>query len=100
VTSANEKIANRMVEWVGLADLIDEVVGIKDREDPIPFKRRSIQELRQRYQCEKVYMIGDTDVDMKAGHDAGAVTVLFKPREAVDEFADHIISDFQALLGF
>lgn len=99
VTSANEKIARRMVGWVNLADLIDEVVGIKDREDPITFKRRSIQELGQRYRCEKVYMIGDRDEDMKAGHEAGAITILFDPEGTREKGANHIISDLCTLLG-
>lgn len=98
VTSANQRMANRMIEWVNLANLIDELIGMKDGEDPIPFKSRSIQELGQRYRCEKVYMIGDKDEDMKAGHEAGAITVLFGLAETGREYANVRITNLRALL--
>lgn len=100
VTSANQKMARKMVKWVSLENLVDEVIGMRVKEDAVTFKTQSIERLRHKYDCQRVYMIGDKAEDMKAGYRARAVTVLLGPREAEQEYANLIIPDLQALLNF
>lgn len=98
ITSTNQKMARKMVKWVSLENLVDEVIGMRAKEDAVDFKTRSIKRLRQKYDCQKVYMIGDKHEDMKAGQEAGAITVFFNPGEARQEYASYTISNLRALV--
>ena len=100
VTSTNQKMAGKMVKWISLENLVDEVIGMPVKEDAVTFKTRSIERLRQKYDCQKVYMIGDKAEDMKAGYRAGAVTILLGLTETEQEYANLIIPDLRALLNF
>jgi len=87
VTTANYKLSTKMLEWTNLRDFIDHVRG-GIQGDIVTGKTNLIRELMQNLGPAKTYMLGDTIEDMKAGHAAGAVTILVRSKatpKTVDE---------------
>jgi phosphoglycolate phosphatase len=93
VTTANEKIANQMIEWTGFSHFVTELKG-SGIGSPIEFKANCILELEKKYSIEKVYMIGDKEEDIKAGNKASAITILYNPKLERSKDADFVIASY------
>lgn len=94
VTSSPRAVFEPLFSRFGLADLFDATVCAEDTE----LHKPSAQPLEKALELmggtkELAVMIGDTEKDVLAGHNAGIDSILFYPPEHEDFY------DFQALLA-
>jgi phosphoglycolate phosphatase-like HAD superfamily hydrolase len=88
----------------GLARYADRALGIENRQeihgdgDPGKVKAEILKEhLGGRY--ERVFMIGDSIYDMKAGRSVGATNIYFTKTREVLDIADYCIDDLREIIN-
>ena len=98
----------RVIEKYNIHHLFDVVLGYEDTEEHKPNAEPLLKALRKLGGTpDKAIMIGDTDKDILAGHNAGMDSILFFPKEHrrfynLDAFKaskpTHTVSDFRQIL--
>lgn len=90
----------------GLTKYIDKTLGIENRQeingdgDPSRVKAAILKEhlkgCRDRY--DKIFMIGDSVFDMKAGRAVGAINIYFTKTREILDIADYFIDDLREII--
>lgn len=101
VTNRNKALAMDILEEFGLDSHIDEVIG---DGDGLPLKPDPavIEEMcrRLRVKPAEVVMVGDTDIDVETGRNAGAGTIFVAHEGAAKSAnADHAVTSLAQILN-
>ena len=98
LTSKRRKTAMRDMQYLGILDLFDVVVGADDVEKKKPDGEgvRKIAEKLKFFDFNRIYMIGDTEVDILTARNAGvksiAVTWGFRTEEELKKYKPDYIA--------
>lgn len=108
ITSSIRSVVEPLLEKYGMEGLFDAVVCIEDTKHRKPHAEPLLKALElMGGTAERALMVGDTEKDILAGHNAGVDSVLFYPVEhqlyySLDELKGHnptyVISDFGDLV--
>ena len=104
ISAMRQSVIPLYLEWTNLTGLFADVSALTPDEqrrgcDITEKKSKDLQFFREKYNPEHVIMIGDRELDIKAGKKAGATTFLFSPRNRnIETKADFVITDLREVL--
>jgi len=109
VTNSRRRIVQPVLELHGIGSLFDAIIGVEDVTNPKPHAEPILLALsRMGVATDGSWMIGDSDVDILAGRNAGVHTIGFaphdnhaySPRHRLDTVQPrHLIDSYQSLVS-
>jgi len=93
-------------KWLGMTHLIDDKIGITDGEkniakfDVAENKGKKMQDYIKNRKFNKIFMIGDTEDDIKAGKIIGAETFYYNSQNQTCDLADYTINNLREMFKF
>lgn len=103
VTTKSRENAEKILSFFGIREFIHAVIGFEDVIEHKPSKEPILKAANAMgLECSELVVVGDTDVDIRAGREAGALTVAVKtgvtPVEKIlVEGPDFLIDDVSGL---
>lgn len=104
VTTKSRENAEKILSYFNLRGYFDVVIGFEDVNEHKPSREPVLKAVNAiGLTPSEVIVVGDTDVDIRAGREAGAVTVAVKTgvtpiEKIIAEMPDYLIEDISGLL--
>ncbi|MGQ9760126.1 MAG: HAD family hydrolase [Candidatus Methanomethylicaceae archaeon] len=104
VTTKSRENAEKILSFFDLRGFFDAVIGFEDVKEHKPSKEPILKAVSEiGLKISEVIVVGDTDVDIRAGREAGAVTVavmtgVTQIEKILSETPDFLIEDLSGLL--
>ncbi|MBR9689871.1 MAG: HAD family hydrolase [Candidatus Altiarchaeota archaeon] len=95
-TSANKRLANALLDHVGLKGYFDIIITASDvsKSKPDP---EGLYLISNQSHEDNMVMIGNSDRDLLAAKKAGAIPILFTPSKESTSVAEYVVTDLREL---
>ncbi len=105
VTTKSRENAEKILSFFGLRGYFDSVVGFEDVVEHKPSKEPIVKAAKELgLDATELMVVGDTEVDIRSGKEAGALTVAVKTgvtsiEKILAESPDFLVEDISAIPG-